>query len=126
MESLGSMVGPCSMLVIGIVITKSDLRRIITDRKAYAIALGRLIVMPASLLFLILVSGILSRHTELKPVFQVCFIALCTPSGATVSQLAVLYDKKAYESSIYSVLSMALCIVTMPLMLLTFQMLFGL
>ena len=125
MEGLGSMVGPSSMLVIGIVIAGSDLRRIITNKRAYAISLGRLIVMPVSLLLLILASGILTRHPELTPVFRVCFIALCTPPGATVSQLAVLYDKKAYESSVYSVLSMALCIVTMPLMLMAFQLLFG-
>ena len=125
MEGLGSMVGPSSMLVIGIVIAGSDLRGIITNKRAYAISLGRLIVMPASLLFLILATGILTRHPELTPVFRVCFIALSTPPGATVSQLAVLYDKKAYESSVYSVLSMALCIVTMPLMLMVFQLLFG-
>ncbi len=125
MEGLGSMVGPSSMLVIGIVIAGSDLRRIITNKRAYAISLGRLIVMPVSLLLLILASGILTRHPELTSVFRVCFIALCTPPGATVSQLAVLYDKKAYESSVYSVLSMALCIVTMPLMLMIFQLLFG-
>ena len=125
MEGLGSMVGPSSMLVIGIVIAGSDLRGIITNKRAYAIALGRLIVMPASLLLMILASGILMKHPELTPVFRVCFIALCTPPGATVSQLAVLYDKKAYESSVYSVLSMALCIVTMPLMLMAFQLLFG-
>ena len=125
MEGLGSMVGPSSMLVIGIVIAGSDLRGIITNKRAYAIALGRLIVMPASLLLMILASGILTGHPELTPVFRVCFIALCTPPGATVSQLAVLYDKKAYESSVYSVLSMALCIVTMPLMLMAFQLLFG-
>ena len=125
MEGLGSMVGPSSMLVIGIVIAGSDLRGIITNKRAYAIALGRLIVMPVSLLFLFLATGILTRHPELTPVFRVCFIALSTPPGATVSQLAVLYDKKAYESSVYSVLSMALCILTMPLMLMVFQLLFG-
>ena len=125
MEGLGSMVGPSSMLVIGVVIAGSDLRGIITNKRAYAIALGRLILMPVSLLLLILATGILRRHPELTPVFRVCFIALCTPPGATVSQLAVLYDKKAYESSVYSVLSMALCIVTMPLMLMVFQLLFG-
>ena len=125
MEGLGNMVGPCSMLVIGIVITKSNLRRIFADKKAYAISLGRLLVMPASLLLLFTVTGIFTRHPELKPVFQVCFIAFCTPPGATVSQLAVLHNNKAYESSVYSVLSMALCIVTMPLMLIVFQTLFG-
>ena len=125
MEGLGNMVGPCSMLVIGIVITKSNLRRIFADKKAYAISLGRLLVMPASLLLLFTVTGIFTQHPELKPVFQVCFIAFCTPPGATVSQLAVLHNNKAYESSVYSVLSMALCIVTMPLMLIVFQTLFG-
>ena len=125
MEGLGSMVGPCSMLVIGIVITQKNLRQIITDKRAYAITLGRLLVMPASLLLLFYVTGILTRYPQLKPVFQVCFIALCTPPGATVSQLAVLYNNKAYESSVYSVLSMALCVVTMPLMLMLFQAIFG-
>ena len=125
MEGLGNMVGPCSMLVIGIVITRSNLRRIFVDKKAYAISLGRLLVMPASLLLLFTVTGIFTQHPELKPVFQVCFIAFCTPPGATVSQLAVLHNNKAYESSVYSVLSMALCIVTMPLMLIVFQTLFG-
>ena len=113
------------LLVIGIVITRSNLRRIFADKKAYAISLGRLLVMPASLLLLFTVTGIFTRHPELKPVFQVCFIAFCTPPGATVSQLAVLHNNKAYESSVYSVLSMALCIVTMPLMLIVFQTLFG-
>ena len=124
MEGLGSMVGPCSMLVIGMVITKHDLREVFTNRRAYAICLGRLLVMPASLLLLFLATGIFGRYPALVPIFQVCFIALSTPTASTVSQLAVLYNRKAYESGVYSVISMALCVVTMPLMLAVFQMLF--
>ena len=124
MEGLGSMVGPCSMLVIGMVITKHDLRKVFTNRRAYAICLGRLLVMPASLLLLFLATGIFGRYPALVPIFQVCFIALSTPTASTVSQLAVLYNRKAYESGVYSVISMALCVVTMPLMLAVFQMLF--
>lgn len=124
MEGLGSMVGPCSMLVIGMVITKHDLREVFTNRRAYAICLGRLLVMPASLLLLFLATGIFGRYPALVPIFQVCFIALSTPTASTVSQLAVLYNRKAYESGVYSVISMALCVVTMPLMMAVFQMLF--
>lgn len=124
MEGLGNMVGPGSMLVIGMVITKSDLKKVFTNCRAYAISLGRLLAMPASLLLLILATGILGRHPALIPVFQVCFIALCTPTASTVSQLAVLYNNKAYETGVYSVLTMALCVVTMPLMLSVFQLLF--
>ena len=124
MDGLGSMVGPCSMLVIGMVITRNDLKKVFTNTRAYAITLGRLIVMPASLLLLFRVTGIFNSHPALVPVFQVCFIALCTPTASTVSQLAVLYNNKAYETSVYSVISMALCVVTMPFMLVVFQKLF--
>ena len=124
MDGLGGMVGACSMLVIGMVITTNDLRKIFTNWKAYAVVLGRLIVMPASLLLLLWVSGIFKSFPALVLIFQVCFIALCTPTASTVSQLAVLYDRKAYETSVYSVIGMALCVVTMPLMLAAYQMLF--
>ncbi len=124
MDGLGSMVGPCSMLVIGMVITRNDLKKVFTNTRAYAITLGRLIVMPASLLLLFRVTGIFNSHPALVTVFQVCFIALCTPTASTVSQLAVLYNNKAYETSVYSVISMALCVVTMPFMLVVFQKLF--
>ena len=33
-------------------------------------------------------------------------------------------NNKAYETGVYSVLTMALCVVTMPLMLAVFQLLF--
>ena len=123
-DGLGSMVGACSMLVIGMVITRNDLKKTFTNGRAYAITLGRLIVMPASLLLLFRATGIFKHYPALVPVFQVCFIALCTPTASTVSQLAVLYNNKAYETSVYSVISMALCVVTMPLMLVVFQKLF--
>ena len=80
--------------------------------------------MPASLLLLLSVSGVCARLPQWVPVFQVCFIALCTPPASTVAQLAVLYDKKAYETGVYGVQSMLLCVLTMPLMLTLFQLLF--
>lgn len=124
MDGLGSMVGPCSMLVIGMVITTHDLKEVFKNRRAYAITLGRLIAMPASLLLLFWATGIFRAFPALIPVFQVCFIALCTPTASTVSQLSVLYNNKAYETSVYSLISMALCVLTMPLMLTVFQTLF--
>ena len=124
MEGLGNMVAPGSMLVIGMVVADRDLKKVFLDKRAYAICLGRLIVMPASLLLLFAITGILTKMPLMLPVFQVCFIALCTPPASTISQLTVLYDKKAYETGVYNVLSMILCVVTMPLMLAIFQKLF--
>ena len=123
-DNLGSMVGPCSMVVIGMVITRNDLRKVFTNRRAYAITFGRLIAIPVILLLLFLCTVIFKTNPSLIPVFQVCFIALCTPTASTISQLAVLYNNKAYETSIYSLISMALCVLTMPVMLIVFQYLF--
>lgn len=124
MDNLGTIVGPCSMLVIGMVIARNDLRKAFTNGRAYAITFGRLIAMPVSLLLLFWGTGVFNRNPALIPVFQVCFVALCTPTASTVSQLAVLYNNKAYETSVYSVISMTLCVLTMPVMLIVFQYLF--
>ena len=124
-KSLSDMVGPTTMLVIGMVIAGQDLRRAFTDKRAYLICIGRLLVMPVSVLLMIALGGIPARYGQLLPIFQVCFIALCTPSASTVSQLAVMYDQKAYEAGVYSVLTMAFCTLTMPFMLAVFQLLFA-
>ena len=78
MEGLGNMVAPGSMLVIGMVVADRDLKKVFLDKRAYTICLGRLIVMPASLLLLFAITGILTKMPLMLPVFQVCFIALCT------------------------------------------------
>lgn len=125
MEGLAGMVGPTSMLVVGIVIAGHDLKSVFTSKRAYFISLGRLVIMPAVALLILLASGIFTRSPELLPVLSVLFIAMCAPAAASVSQLAVLYDKKPFEASVYNVLSMIACVLTMPLMLALFQLIFG-
>ena len=125
MEGLSGMVGPCSMLVVGMVIAGHDLKSVFTTKKAYLISFGRLVIMPSIALLIYLISGIFDRSPEMLPVLSVLFIAFCAPPAATVSQLAVLYDNKPYEASIYNVLSMIACVFTMPLMLSIFQLVFG-
>ncbi|MBQ8092156.1 MAG: AEC family transporter [Clostridia bacterium] len=126
MEGLAAMVGPASMLVIGIVIAGSDLRSVFTSRRAYLISFGRLVVMPFAVLVLLKVSGIFTWHPELLPILTVSFILTCAPPAATISQLSVLYNKRPFECSQYNVLSMIACVLTMPLMLALFERVFGL
>ena len=124
-SSFGSMVGPCAMLIIGMTIAKQDLLSVFKMKRAYLVAFGRLVVFPAVILVILYVSGYLNGHPEHLILFQIAFLAVSAPPAATVSQLAVMYDRDAVNASIYNVMGVAGCVVTMPVMMYLLQTLFS-
>ena len=125
MNGLGSMVGPASMLSIGMVIGGIDLKTVFTTGKAYLLSLGRLIILPGLTIFGLWATGVCKRWPELVPVLMIAFLSAAAPSSTAVSNLAVVYDNHARESGIYSVMTTLFCILTLPLMLLLYQLVFG-
>lgn len=123
-SSFGGIVGPCAMLIIGMTIAKQDLLSVFRRKRAYLVSFGRLIVFPALILAILFFSGYLTKHPEHLILFQIGFLAVSAPPAATVSQLAIMYDKEALEASIYNVMGVACCVVTMPVMLYLLQVLF--
>ena len=124
-SSLGSMVGPCAMLIIGMTIAKQDILSVLKMKRAYAVAFGRLVVFPAIILAGLYLSGYLNKHPENLILFQIAFLAVSAPPAATVSQLAVMYEKDALEASVFNVMGVLFCVVTMPCMMYLLQMLFA-
>lgn len=124
-SNFGGMVGPCAMLIIGMTIAKQDLLSVFKMKRAYLVSFGRLIVFPAMILVLLFASGYLGKHPEHLILFQIGFLAVSAPPAATVSQLAIMYDKDALCASIYNVMGVACCVVTMPVMLYLLQTLFS-
>jgi len=118
--------GPVSMLLVGIVIADRDLKEAFTDLGAYRVALGRLIILPSVILALLYLSGVIRRYPSLATIYQVTFIAICAPPASTISQMAVLYDQEPEKAGIYNVVGTLLCMVTIPVMLLIYQKVFGL
>lgn len=125
MTSVGNMIGPASMIVIGMLMASSDLKNIIKSAKAYIICLGRLIIYPGIVIVIVLVSGYLRHYPDDASILQISMFAVTAPPAAIVSQLAVMYKKDAISASIYNVLSIVLCILTMPIMTAIFQGLFS-
>ena len=124
-NSLADMVGPASMLVIGMSISQSNLKKVFTNRRAYVIAAGRLIVMPMTVLLVLFVSGVPMRRPELIPVLQVLVIALSAPPASSVSQLAVLFEQRSFDAAVYNVLATIACILTMPMTLALYEAVFS-
>lgn len=118
------MVGPCAMLIIGMTIAKQDLLSVFKMKRAYFVAFGRLVVFPALILVCLYLSGYLAKNPESLTLFQIAFLAVSAPPAATVSQLAVMYDRDAVNASIFNVMGVAGCVVTMPVMMYLLQLLF--
>ncbi|MBQ6634844.1 MAG: AEC family transporter [Lachnospiraceae bacterium] len=124
-EMLANMVGPISMLVIGMTLAGSSLLRIFTDKRAYLVTFLRLIVLPLLALGVLRVSGFLARFPEYIPVFRISFLAISAPPGSNVAQVAVLYNKEPVRAGIYNLMGMMLCMFTIPLIDYLYMMCFG-
>lgn len=124
-SGFSNMVGPSSMMIIGMTIAKQDLLSVFKMKRAYLISLGRLVIFPLVVLAMLYFSGFLVIHPEYRTVYQIVFLAVSAPPAATVSQLAVMYEEDALNASIYNVMGVLCCLVTMPAMTILFQTLFS-
>ena len=118
------MVAASSMMLVGMIIAGSDLKSVFTYKKAYLISLLRLVVLPVICILLLYVSGYVQRNPAMRPVAQIVAIGASAPCGSSIVQLAVIGGKDAMKASIYNVMSTILCVVTIPMMIFLFQMLF--
>ena len=106
------------------VIAGKKIKAVFTYKQAYLIAFGRLLVVPVLSMLILFATGFLTRHPELRPVFMVIILGSGAPSGSSIVQIAVLHNKDAAKAGIYNVMTTLLCVVTMPIIIFLFQMLF--
>lgn len=125
MSSVAGMVGPASMLLIGMLMADADLKKILSSARVYAICTGRLLIYPLFILLLILVSGYLQVYPEDKQLLLLALLPVAAPPAAIIAQFAVLYNKDAAAAGAYNVLAVILSIVTMPLMIKVFEKIFN-
>ena len=120
-SSMGSCVGPLSMVVVGVLLAETDLKAAFSSRGIYRVVFLRLIILP--LLVVTLLWGVerVWGHNQILLVSLLCAIG---PAAATLTQMAQLYKsaESRYTSSI-NVVTSVLCAATMPPMIVLFQML---
>jgi len=120
--SVGSMIGPASMMVTGMLIAEMSLKDIFTNGRVYFITFLRLIAVPAVALLLLKVSGLVNGSPDGKKLLLIVFLAVITPSASTVTQMCQVYGNDSKYASAVNVMTTLLAIVTMPLMVVLFQM----
>ena len=121
LSSVGSMIGPASMIVTGMLIAEMNLKSIFENVKVYFISFLRLVVIPVISLMILKISGLVNVHSDGKKLLLIVFLAVITPSASTITQMCQVYGNDSKYASAINVMTTLLSIVTMPLMVLLYQ-----
>lgn len=122
-DTIGAIIGPICMIMIGMLMADVDLKAIFTDPHSYLICFLRLIAYPLVIILIIC----LCRITKIMPlahdVLTVTVLGAAAPIGVAVAQMATLYGVEARRAGAINVMSVLLCIISMPLMIFIYQLL---
>ena len=121
-DSIGSMIGPVAMLVTGMLIGNADLKKIVSSVRVWKTALLRLIVFPLFVLVFLKFSGIAGLVENGRQILLITFMATITPAASTITQMAQIYGRDADYASAINVVTTLTCMVTMPIMVMLYQM----
>ena len=121
-ESMGSMIGPSAMLVTGMLIGSVDFKTLRTYRRLPLMTVLRLIVYPALGVLFMKFSGVTNLVENGEMILMITFLAMTTPVASTITQMAQVYGKNAEYASAINVVTTLCCILTMPVMVMLYQL----
>lgn len=121
LSAVGSMIGPASMIVTGMLFAGMDFKQIFANKRVYFVSFFRLIIVPVIALFLIKCSQLSTFSSNGNKLMMIVFLAIITPSASTVTQMCQVYGNDSQYASAINVVTTLLAIVTMPLMVMLFQ-----
>ena len=106
----GSLTTPLSMAVIGISIAQTDMRQMLGRWRVYVTVFVRLLLLPV-------LTGLVCYLVGIRgPLLMLSVIVAGMPAGSSTSILASVYNVAVEEAGSIVALSMILCAVTIPLM----------
>ena len=121
--AVSSMVGPSSMLVIGMTMGSQNLRKVVFQGKVWLTAVLRLLVYPCMALILLWTLGRLIPQGV--PFFLITMMAASAPSAAVITHICQLYDQDSGEASAICTVTTLLCTLTIPLMIFLYTVFTG-
>lgn len=122
-DRVGSMIGPLAMIVIGMLIGQMNMKDIFVEKRTYLISFMRLIVYPLMIILVFKLTGLTTISSDANQIFMITVLAASAPAAATITQFAQLYNKHPGYASVMNVMSVIFSIVTMPLLVMLYQIL---
>ena len=123
-DSFSEMLAPACMLAIGISVGTCDLKQVFGNKRIYMICFLRLVIMPLVILLFIKVSNIVNIIEGAKEIILVVFMATASSVSATITNMAYSYQKEEQKASAINVMSVLMLVLTMPIMVLLYQITF--
>lgn len=120
-DSLGGIIGPISMLLTGMLIGGADLKKIFSQKQAYLICALRLLIYPLLLILALKITG-LTRLASGPDVMMITLLAASAPSATTITNLAQVYNSDPEVAATVNIITMLLCIFTMPVINMLYQL----
>ena len=117
LRSAGSMIGPLSMIITGMLLANVDFRGVFCWKRAWLVAAMRLIILPLLMLPLFILICRVGGMADSHMIMMIVFLGASSAGASTVVQMARLYDHDAEYAGALNVMTTMLCIFTMPLMI---------
>lgn len=91
LSAVGSMIGPASMIVTGMLFAGMNFKQIFANKRVYFVSFFRLIIVPVIALFLIKCSQLSTFSSNGNKLMMIVFLAIITPSASTITQMCQVY-----------------------------------
>jgi predicted permease len=121
-SSLGSMGGPCGMMVTGMLIASADVGSMLKNKRLYLVTFMRMIVCPAIVLAAIKLTGAGTAVPDGDTILLISLLAAMAPTASMVTQISQLYRQDAVYASAINIFTTISCIVTMPLFVYLYEL----
>ena len=120
--SMARAIGPVSMIMLGMTLADIEWKKLFAGKRVYGMVLARMVLLPLVAVFFLRIWGTLSSVPDSRSILLVTLLAAITPTAATITQMAQLYDQDAAYASAINVMTTVVCVVTMPLMVMLYLM----
>lgn len=126
-SGVGDILGPLSMFMIGMLMGEIDFKELLKNKDLYLVCFIRLILWPGIAIALIALSGITRRLPYTRDVLLVLIMCIASPAATLVTQMATAHRgiEEAKAAGSLNVMTTLPCVITIPLMVLVYQMVVG-
>ena len=121
LDATSVMVGPSAMIVTGMLIGGMDRKKLFSYRRAWLVAALRLVILPLLAVAFLKRSPLAAMVPGGETVLLITLLAAIAPPAATITQMALVYGQDADYAGAANIVSTLLCIITMPVMVMVYQ-----
>ena len=120
-SDVAAMIGPLSMMIIGMVTGGMKLRELTANRRIWGVLLFRMVISSGIAVLLAVLVAKAGWVSNGKQLLMIPLLSAIAPSASNIPQMAILYDHDAKYASAINIVTTLSCILTVPLWIALYQ-----